>query len=126
MRRLPDKLLALLLSLLLGLAPLQGVMGMPGGSPDLQTAPQQPAHNHDHDPLSGEIAKSSPCTHCLSHDCCQGQAGGSASNHCSGCLAALPVAMSPVAMTSDNLTYPLIQVRYTNRLPSSILRPPRV
>jgi hypothetical protein len=127
MLRLPDKLLAILLSLLLGLAPLQGVMGMTGGSSGQQAADQQSAHRHVNDmPRSMQQKKPTVCPHCLSHDCCQGHQGHSPSSHCSGCLVALPVVITLSAMNTGGSTYPQPQFRYAQRLHSAIHRPPKV
>jgi hypothetical protein len=126
MSRLSRQLLALLLALLMGLAPLQGaVAGMSALSSGDQgmAGMSQMDHGAMMDMASG-ASVDHDCDQCNSDDCCSGS--NCLSGHCATCaMALLPVLTSLVSPTA---TLRLSQVgdNLRSTLPASLFRPPRV
>jgi hypothetical protein len=126
MRRSFEKLLALLLALLLGLSPLQTTWAsiadeQPGGHQQSMSDRGHGAH------LTRQQAEPQrkPC--CQTHPCCQGHNGNSQCNfaHCSSCLPALLVSLSPPIPPSFASSFDMTDTGSPNTLHTAILRPPK-
>ena len=122
MYRLSEKLLAILLTLLLGLSPFQGAMAGFAASSDQEGGVHQMSDTQgdmvmDIDPATHD------CEQCNADDGCNGHS--CSSGHCASCvLAVLPVFSHP---TNLSATPGLLRADddFVSQLSSSLFRPPR-
>ncbi|MEN8179114.1 MAG: hypothetical protein ABFS39_10930 [Pseudomonadota bacterium] len=122
MHRLSKKLLAVLLTLLLGFSPLQGVMAGVAASFDQEEGVHQMTGMH------GDMAMA---TDQAEHNCEQRHADDGCNSHscssaqCASCvLALLPFFSFPTNLTATSLSYSVAD-GLESQLSSPFLRPPR-
>lgn len=121
MRRMPEKLLAVLLTLMLGLSPLQGVMAGSASSLDQEKGVHQMS-------TQGEMVMnidhgSHSCEQCHAGDGCNGHS--CSSGQCASCaLALLPSFSLPVNLTVVTLLLRSDQSS-VSQYTSFLFRPPR-
>jgi len=127
MHRLPEKFLAILLTLLLGMSPLQGGMHNMVSSPgQKENVHQMPDKHTDSMVMAADNELKKDCDQCHMGDGCADQTYSF--THCASCvLAVLTDYLSPTRYTSTPT--PRHQMAYNEFLsqPSaSLFRPPRV
>ncbi|MBL3591192.1 MAG: hypothetical protein JMN24_15585 [gamma proteobacterium endosymbiont of Lamellibrachia anaximandri] len=121
MPRLSDKLLAVLLTLLLGLSPLQGAMAGFAASPDREGSVHQMSDMHDSGMVMDQAAHD--CKQCSADDGCGGHS--CSSGQCASCaLALLPVFLLPTHLAATPVL-PRADKGFVSQLSSSLFRPPR-
>ena len=124
MRRVSEKLLAVLLTLLLGLSPLQSAMAGFASSLDQEGGVHQMANSHD----GGMVMAAD---HVAAHDCeqCNADAGCNGHNCSSGQCASCALALLQVFSHPQNLIAVSVPLRaddgFVSQLSSYLFRPPR-
>jgi hypothetical protein len=122
MHRLPEKLLIIMLTLLLGLAPLQGALAGIFISTDQHVGMQQMPDSH---------ADAMVMDHSTSHDCVQNMddkrcSGHSCSSgHCASCALGLTASFAYTAIFSSAPKSNLTDERFVSQTSSLLFRPPR-
>lgn len=124
MYRLPEKLLAVLLSVLLGLIPLQGAMaGVYSQKDDVVHQHHMDANHSDIMVMMHDSATMMDCDECNTATLCGGNS--CSSGHCISCiLALLPQILIPTLQTSTSIVAQL-HFEFMRQPASSLFRPPR-
>ncbi len=122
MHRLSEKLLAILVMLLLGFSPLQGVMA------GIATSLDRQAGVHQMDGMHGDMVMAADqadhkCAQCNTDECCAGH--DCASGHCAYCVLALPTIYA--YQTNSPVAHVLIRADdgFVNQTSAALFRPPR-
>lgn len=123
MKRSPPRYLALLLALLMGLIPMQGVLaGLMAGSMD-----HIGHHGMESEGSSQLVYGADPaavdCGGCPAGHFCEGQ--GCASGHCVSCVAAIILQSYRLGPTGTEPSVPLHNSLLPPRIPAAVFRPPR-
>ncbi len=122
MRRKPNKTVALLLALLLGLLPLQNLFAFDVAPMAHATAPSMDTDSmagHAMDELAG-----SDCDECDAQSCCE--QNSCTLHHCASCAVSAVIPRDVLALErSSDLTLPDLQQSLPANLHSSLFRPPR-
>jgi hypothetical protein len=122
MRQVSEKLLAVLLTLLLGLSPLQGVMTGFATSSDQEKRVHQLADMHSDKVMDTDHA-TPDCEQCNVDDGCTGL--NCSSGQCASCvLAVLPDSSHPMDLTTTS-GFIRTDGGFISQLSSSLFRPPK-
>ncbi|MBA1445539.1 MAG: hypothetical protein FE835_11705 [Gammaproteobacteria bacterium] len=115
-------MLALLLTLLLGLSPLQGAMAGFAAASDWEGSMHQMSNMHDDSMVMDQAAHD--CEQCNADDGCAGHS--CSSGQCASCvLALLPVFLLPTHLAARPIL-PMADKGFVSQLSSSLFRPSRV
>jgi len=123
MYRLSQKLLALVVSLIIGALPLQSVMADVTSSLDVGENPSVMA-DMDHGQMDSQVDPAAGhCDQCVTDDCCVGD--GCSSDHCtSSATALLPVFPFPMNFVATS-NFVRTDDGFVCKLPALLFRPPR-
>jgi hypothetical protein len=120
MRRFPDKLLALMLALLLGLSPFQAALaGMFASVEGAGHAQQMAEGHHGGMAMAAEAPVATDCDQCPTCDGCS-------SGHCLSCLSALPSVFTFPAKPGLQSLFVRMNLGTVDRHAAALYRPPKV
>lgn len=123
MRRITEKLMAILLTLLLGLSPLQGAIAGFSSSLDQEEGVHQMLDSHGGMVMNSDHG-APDCVQCLAGDGCNDH--GCSSGQCASCaLAMLPYITLPESLTAVTELF-RTDDGSVNQFSSFLFRPPRV
>lgn len=127
MYRSSDKRVAILLALLLGLAPLQGVLaGLLSMPQDTMAMHQAMEGMHRHGAQTGRMdhpRMDKHCDQCNMDHCCDGVA--CSFSQCASCVPALPVTLPSILASYTPVLGPQPLAGLVTRPLTSLFRPPR-
>lgn len=124
MRQSPNKLLAILLALLVGLIPFQSAMAGFADSFGQGDGIHQMADRHDGSQAMADHVMAQDCEHCKTDAGCS-NGHGCSSGHCVSCvLGLLPVLSVPTHQSAASVQF-RTDDGFVRQLSSSLFRPPR-
>ena len=122
MQSLSEKLLAVLLTLLLGLSPLQGAIAGIASSAQEGGLQQMADMQADHMVVNSDHA-AHDCDQCNADDCCGGHSCSSA--QCASCvLAVISVFSHPIKLSTTS-EHPRVDDGFASQPSFSLFRPPK-